>query len=159
MMRLKRFACVALLSVAVVGCESVQENPKTAAGTLVGAGLGALAGSQFGSGKGALAATAVGALAGAWLGSEVGKSLDRADKAHLQRTTHSSLESSPSGMAASWRNPDSGNSGTVMPLNSYKAANGADCRDFETTINVGGRDEKATGRACRQPDGTWRVVQ
>ena len=159
MMRFKRFACVALLSVAVAGCESIQDNPKTAAGTVVGAGLGALAGSQFGSGKGALAATAIGALAGAWLGSEVGKSLDRADKAYLQRTTQSSLESTPSGMSSSWRNPDSGHSGTITPTNTYKAADGADCREFETTINVAGRDEKATGRACRQPDGTWRVVQ
>lgn len=158
-MRLSRFTCIALLSVSLIGCETIQENPKATAGTVVGAGLGALVGSQFGGGSGAVAMTVIGGLAGAWAGNEIGKSLDRADKAHLQRTTYSSLESSPSGTTSAWRNPDSGHSGTVTPLNSFKAANGADCRDFETTINVSGRDEKATGRACRQPDGTWRVVQ
>ncbi|MBX6368998.1 MAG: hypothetical protein IRZ04_13500 [Rhodospirillales bacterium] len=33
-----------------------------------------------------------------------------------------------------------------------------DCRDFEAPIIVGGMEQMARGRACRQPDGTWQIV-
>ena len=33
-----------------------------------------------------------------------------------------------------------------------------ECREYQTTIMIGGKPEKAYGRACRQPDGTWKVV-
>ena len=157
--KLSAAAAVAAAAVILAGCQNIQDNPKQAGGTLVGAGLGALAGSQIGSGKGQLAAVALGTLAGAWLGSEVGKSLDSADRMAAQRTTQRALESTPSGQAAQWRNPDSGHSGTVTPQPAFRTQSGQDCRDFESTINVGGREERATGRACRDADGTWKIVQ
>ena len=141
------------------GCVTdMQNNPKQTLGKVFGAGLGALAGSQIGSGKGQLASVAIGALAGAWMGGEIGKSLDAADKAFLNRTTQQSLEYSKSGATSSWRNPDSGNSGTVKPTRSYQKASGEFCRTFEQTIYVSGKEETATGRACRNPDGTWKIV-
>ena len=127
-------------------------------GTLLGAGLGALIGSQIGSGKGQMAAIAVGVLAGAWAGSEVGKSLDKADRAYAERTAQDSLEYAQIGQAKAWRNPDSGNSGTFTPTRTYRTQDGANCRDFETTIYVDGEQETGTGRACRQSDGTWQIV-
>lgn len=30
------------------------------------------------------------------------------------------------------------------------------CREYQTTVNIGGKPQKAYGRACRQPDGTWK---
>jgi hypothetical protein len=30
------------------------------------------------------------------------------------------------------------------------------CREYQTTITIGGVPQKAYGRACRQPDGTWK---
>lgn len=158
-MNIKVMTPVAVLAVALAACQSLQDNPKQTGGTLIGAGLGALAGSQIGSGKGQLAAVAFGALAGAFIGSEVGKSLDRADRAFLQRTTQNALEFNPSGQAAGWANPDSGHSGTVTPVQTYQSASGQNCRQFETAFNVDGREERATGRACRGQDGVWRVVQ
>ena len=141
------------------GCVTdMQNNPKQTLGKVFGAGLGALAGSQIGSGKGQLASVAIGALAGAWMGGEIGKSLDAADKAFMNRTTQESLEYSKSGTTSSWRNPDSGNSGTVKPSRSYQKASGEVCRTFEQTIYVSGKEETATGRACRNPDGTWKIV-
>jgi surface antigen len=132
---------------------------KQTAGTLLGAGLGALAGSQIGSGKGQLVAVALGALGGAFLGSEVGKSLDKADRAALGRSTEQALESGPSGQAVSWRNPDSGNYGSVTPEPAIRQSSGAYCREYQQTIIVGGQTEQAHGRACRQPDGTWKIIQ
>jgi len=152
----KRHIIVSLLSAALLaGCAEGRE--KETIGTIVGAGLGALAGSQIGSGKGQMAAVAVGALAGAWAGGELGKSLDKADRMKAKQTAQNSLENSKSGQVAAWRNPDSGNSGTFTPVNAYKEDK-KDCREFESTITVGGKTEPATGKACRNDDGTWTVV-
>lgn len=35
---------------------------------------------------------------------------------------------------------------------------GRDCREFEQVIYVDGRRQTATGTACREYDGTWRIV-
>ena len=161
-MKFKKLIAVAVVGAflgALGGCQDMQDNPKQTAGTLVGAGLGALAGSQIGGGRGQLAAVAVGTLAGAWLGSEAGKSLDRADKVYAERTTQGALERGQSGQSSSWQNPDTKNSGTITPTRTYQTASGQYCRDFEQTIVVDGKTGRATGRACRESSGEWRIVQ
>lgn len=160
-MKRTRFAPVSIAAalagaLTLAGC--ADNGPKQTGGTLVGAGLGALAGSQIGGGKGQLAAVALGALGGAFLGSEVGKSLDRADRTYMAQNSQSTLERTPTGQSTSWRNPDSGHSGTFTPTRTYQEQ-GRDCREYEQTIYVGGRNETAVGRACRNPDGTWQIVQ
>ena len=155
---LSRVSTAVIISVPLIACQTLQDNPKQTGGTLLGAGLGALIGSQIGSGKGQMAAIAVGVLAGAWAGSEVGKSLDKADRAYAERTAQDSLEYAQIGQAKAWRNPDSGNSGTFTPTRTYRTQDGANCRDFETTIYVDVEQETGTGRACRQSDGTWQIV-
>lgn len=158
---MKKTGTVLALAAAVVlaGCQNMQDSPKQTVGTVLGAGTGALLGSKIGGGKGQLAGVAIGALAGAYIGSEIGKSLDNADKAMAQRTAQTSLETSRAGQTSSWRNPDSGHSGTYTPVSTYRSASGQDCREYETTVTIDGRTERATGRACRQNDGTWQIVQ
>jgi surface antigen len=158
-MSIARFSIVAFIAVFLAACAQMQDNPKQTAGTLVGAGLGALAGSQFGGGKGQMAAVAIGALGGAWLGGEAGKSLDRADKAYAQRSAQQALEHNAQGQTAAWRNPDTGHWGSTTPVQTYRTAAGEDCRLYETNVTIDGRTERATGRACRQADGTWRVIR
>ncbi len=96
-MTFMRIATATLFVFMLTACQTLQNSPKQAGGTLLGAGLGALAGSQIGSGKGQLAAVAVGALAGAFLGGEVGKSLDKADKMSAERTAQNAMEYSRTG--------------------------------------------------------------
>lgn len=132
---------------------------KTTGGALVGAGVGGLIGSKFGHGSGKGAATVLGVLAGGLLGSQVGASLDRADQMALHSTTVNALETVPAGQAMPWRNPDSGNYGNVVPQAVYQTADGQYCREFQQTIVVGGQQERGFGKACRQPDGSWKVVQ
>jgi surface antigen len=132
---------------------------KTTGGALVGAGVGGLIGSKFGHGSGKGAATVLGVLAGGLLGSQVGASLDRADQMALHATTVNALETVPAGQAMPWRNPDSGNYGSVVPQAVYQAPDGQYCREFQQNIVVGGQQEQGFGRACRQPDGSWKVVQ
>ncbi|MEQ9326022.1 MAG: RT0821/Lpp0805 family surface protein [Rhodospirillales bacterium] len=138
----------------VAGCTQNTGN-KEIGGTLLGAGLGGLAGAQFGGGKGQLAATAVGVLAGAWLGNEVGKSLDRADQLAMHNTTQKTLETRQSGTTASWSNPDTGHSGTVTPQSPYQNANNQWCRPYTQTVNIDGRSETLHGTACRNAQGEW----
>ena len=158
-MTIARVTMAAVVALSLAACQSMQDNPKQTGGTLIGAGLGALAGSQLGSGKGQLAAVAIGALGGAWLGSEAGKSLDKADRMYAERTAQNALETGRAGQTSRWRNPDSGHTGTVTPIRTYQTAARQDCREYETTVTIDGRQERAVGRACRQGDGTWKIAQ
>jgi surface antigen len=130
---------------------------KTTGGALIGAAGGGLLGNQFGKGSGQIATTAIGVILGGLLGSQIGQSLDRADQAALQQTTQQTLETAPTGRAIQWRNPDSGNYGTVTPVRTIEQ-NGTYCREYQQNIVVGGQSQQAYGTACRQPDGSWRVV-
>lgn len=156
MIRSARYIAIGLIALSVTACE--QGGEKQTLGTLLGGVGGALAGSQVGKGKGQLVAVAAGTMLGAFLGSEIGKSLDKADRLALQQTTQRTLESGPSGNVVSWRNPDSGNSGTVTPQPSYQNASGQYCREYQQTITVDGKTESAYGTACRQSDGSWKIV-
>lgn len=156
-MKLQKTAIPVILALALGACQQGQLNKQTG-GTLVGAGLGALVGSQIGSGGGQLAAVAVGTLAGAYFGSEIGKSLDRADKLAMERNSQSSLESTPTHQVSSWRNPDSGHSGSITPTRTYQSPQGRNCREYTQTVTIDGRTETVRGTACRQYDGTWKIA-
>lgn len=149
----------ALLMVAVVatGCVTGSGQKQTA-GTVLGAGVGGLAGSQFGKGRGQLAAVTAGALIGAMLGSETGASLDRADEAYLNRA-QTAAHAAPVGEPIVWSNPSSGNTGTVVATREGTAqASGQLCREYRHTVYVGGRAQDAYGVACREEDGSWTLV-
>jgi surface antigen len=68
------------------------------------------------------------------------------------------MESAPAGKSVAWQNPDSGHSGTVTPTRTFQTADGTYCRDYHTTVVIDGKQERATGTACRQPDGSWRIA-
>lgn len=130
----------------------------TTGGTLIGAGLGGLLGNQFGGGSGKALATVAGVVAGGFIGNRIGNSMDEAQA----RATQTALETGQPNQALPWRNPDNGHSGTVTPGAYTKDdATGQYCREFTQTINVGGdsQPQQAYGKACRQPDGTWKITQ
>jgi len=154
----KSLIAVTLLAVTLGGCQTdMENNPKQTVGRILGAGLGGLIGANIGGGKGKLAAVAAGVLAGMYFGGEIGKSLDAADKAYMDKNAEDGLEYSKTGSTTTWRNPDSGNSGLFTPTETYQSVSGGNCRQFESTIFIDGKEETATGKACRQPDGTWKV--
>lgn len=132
---------------------------KAGVGTLAGAAGGAILGSNIGGGKGQIAAIAIGTLLGGALGNSVGSSLDKADIAAYNQTSQTALETGRSGQAVAWRNPDSGNSGTITPVNTYQNNAGQYCREYNQSVKVGGKTENAYGRACRQSDGSWKIVE
>jgi surface antigen len=159
-MKTARLLSVGLLSVSLVAGLGACENAgtKETIGTLGGAAAGGLLGSQIGGGSGQLIATGAGVLLGAFLGREIGKSLDKADQLEADRTANQALENNPTGQSSTWNNPDSGNSGTVTPTQTTYSDSGEPCREYQTTVTVGGKTEQAYGTACRNADGTWRIV-
>lgn len=164
------FAALGLLSACAAGPGEVGFN-KTTAGGLAGAAGGAYAGSRlFGGsngmiGKGSttqMIGVAGGTLLGALIGGSVGSSLDRADQNAVPRAQ--TRRGAPD---ISWSDPDSDTSraAPARPAPARIIREGRDrdtgelCREFVQEIQVGGRIEKGWGIACRQEDGSWRVVQ
>jgi surface antigen len=143
-------------SLLLAGCQPGY-GPKEGGGTAIGAIAGGLIGSRFGGGSGRFATAALGAVAGGLIGSSIGRSMDQSDRLMAERTYMQTLETAPVGHPGQWRNPDSGNYGTITPTRTYEQA-GRYCREYEQTINVGGRAERGYGTACRQPDGSWQIV-
>ena len=134
-------------------------GPKETGGTLIGAGTGAIAGAQVGKGDGRLLAVAVGTLAGALIGREVGVSLDRADQLAMERTAQNTLEYAKTNTTRTWKNPDTGNSGSITPIETYQNKDGQYCREYTQTVVVAGKEQQAYGTACRQPDGSWKIIK
>src|SRR6266851_390410 len=33
-----------------------------------------------------------------------------------------------------------------------------ECREYQSTTTIAGQPESVVGTACRQPDGTWRII-
>jgi len=156
-MKSLKFTLVGALALALTACEGAGEKEQL--GTVIGAVAGAVIGAQVGKGKGRDAGIALGAVLGSLAGSSVGKSLDKADMIFLKQTQHEALEKAPKGTTSVWKNPDSGHNGSITPRKTYQTAQGTYCLEFQQTISVGGRSEEAYGTACRQPDGTWKIVK
>ncbi|MGH8059439.1 MAG: RT0821/Lpp0805 family surface protein [Candidatus Entotheonellia bacterium] len=142
-----------LVSFLLMGCESV--GTKTAVGGLGGAAAGGLlAAALGGSGTGIAAGTILGGL----IGGVIGDRLDAVDREKASAAASQALESIPSGRSVAWRNPDSGNTGVVTPVRTYQTSTGQYCREYTQTINIGGQKHQSHGTACRQPDGSWKIV-
>ncbi|MDX9689703.1 MAG: glycine zipper 2TM domain-containing protein [Proteobacteria bacterium] len=149
---------VVALALLLPACQAQNMGNKETFGTLGGAAVGGLLGSNIGKGSGRLAATAAGVVLGGWLGNEIGSSLDTADRSAMNQATYRAY-SAPIGQQITWNNPQSGNAGTIVPVRDGYANDGAYCREFQQTITVGGQKQQAYGRACQQPDGSWKIVQ
>jgi surface antigen len=147
----------AAVAVLATGCITDGVGPKQAFGGLGAAAIGGLAGAQIGKGTGQLAATATGTLAGFLLGSEIGSSLDKADEMYAEQAL-AEAQRVPVGQPVQWSNGHTGNRGVVVPVRDGYTQSGDYCREYQQTVYVGGRKEKAHGVACREPDGTWRIV-
>lgn len=131
-------------------------GPREQSGTLLGAGGGALLGAAVaGGGTGSrLAGAAIGGVLGGLIGNQIGQSLDERDRERAYAAQMDALERGPSGAPVTWKNPDSGRYGTVVPGPAY-VERGRNCRSYTHTIYVGGQPQTARGTACRNPDGTW----
>lgn len=149
-------------SLGLAACENPNGAGNWGTKQTVGTGLGAvgggLLGSQIGGGKGRIVTGALGAVLGGLLGNEIGASLDSADRAEMARAGDRAY-SAPIGQGISWNNPQSGNSGVIVPVRDGRDQSGAYCREFNQKVTIGGQTQSAFGTACQQPDGSWKIIQ
>ncbi len=152
---LRGLVTIALIGILTASCATMEQNPKTTVGAVGG---GALGGLILAAAGGNAAAIAAGAVGGILLGGMVGNLLDERDKRLAAEAAQRALETAPTGNAVPWKNPDSGHYGTVTPTKTYQMAGGSYCREYQTTVIIDGKQERGYGTACRQPDGSWKIV-
>jgi surface antigen len=140
----------------LVGCAE-GPNKHSDNGLVVGAVAGGILGSAAGRGKGRIAGAILGTVVGGIVGSEIGRSMDKTDRILAQQAEYDAFERGPSGRPVTWRNPDNGRHGEIVPMAPYRRG-AYDCRDYTHTIYIDGRPQAMRGTACRNPDGTWRNV-
>jgi surface antigen len=138
----------------ITSCTANKQGIGTGAGLLVGG----LVGSQFGKGGGKIAATILGAGAGALIGGAIGQKLDEKDRQLMEEKSQQALESGKTGQAIAWNNPDNGHAGTITPTKTYQEGNRY-CREYTQKVIIDGKEQQAYGRACRQPDSTWQIIE
>ena len=153
---MKKIISALLAGLMLTSCQ--MENPKQMTATLLGGAAGAVAGAQFGKGEGRVATTAIGAMLGAGVANWLAEDLDKRDVPVYNQAVQNGLETGQSGATHKWHNPDTGNSGSITPTKTYEA-NGTYCREYTQTVTIGGQEKQAYGKACRQADGSWKIVE
>jgi surface antigen len=137
------------LCLGLVSCQPSNED----LGVVSGGVIGGLLGSQFGGGTGKVAAAAGGTLIGAMLGGRIGQYMDKQDQQRMQ----GALETTPVGQTIKWKNPDNGNQYSVKPTRTYYNKN-VPCREYTTKAYIDGAEQEVHGKACRQENGSWKIV-
>lgn len=152
-MKAKFLATIMAAALALGACTANDEQM----GQVIGGVAGGFLGSQFGEGSGKIAATIGGALIGSWVGTKVAQGMNAQDRAYYDNASQQA-QSAPIGQTVVWNNPESGASGTVTPVREGESYSGEYCREFQQTVTIDGQTERAYGTACRQEDGSWRIV-
>jgi surface antigen len=124
-------------------------------GKVLGGIAGAAVGSQVGKGKGQIVAVIGGTLAGVLIGGQIGQHMDDVD----QNCVGQALEQGQPGQTITWDNPRTGGAYQVTPGDATTDPQGRYCREYTANATVDGGPQQVFGRACRQPDGSWQIVQ
>lgn len=162
-MKARGFVAVLMAGVMMVqGCATT--GPREQSGLLIGATLGALVGAAashsrhrdwYHGGDGySTAAIVIGGLVGAVVGGAIGRQMDERD----QQYAGYALENVRTGVPSTWRNPDTGHDYQITPTNTYESRTGP-CREYTLEALIGGETETIYGTACRQLDGSWKMVE
>ena len=144
-MDLKLVAPLVVASLLLGGCQS-------------GRSSGMMARPIGGVGGGVPTAPPSGALPGGLVGGPAGHALDDSDLAYMSQQTSKALETAPTNQTSSWVNPESKSPASVTPTRTYQQPDGTYCREFSQSITIKGQEQKVSGTACRQSDGSWRAT-
>ena len=157
---MKKWLIVGLLSIAVVDLSGCTPGNNVPGATGAGALAGGLIGNQLFHGRNAFAGVLAGALIGGIVGNRIGNYMDRQDRINMQ----SAIIHTPVNQEATWTSDRRGPNGqpvtySVRPVKAYYRDNHRRyCREYRTTVHIGGRKQTAYGRACRMPDGQWKIM-
>ena len=81
----------------------------------------------------------------------------RSDRRYLASAVGQALEHEISGSVLPWKNPESGSEGQVMPVRSFRSAEGQWCREYVAQGQVGILWDERRAIACREGEGVWRT--
>jgi len=141
------FLMLAVSLMVLTGCASQQQK-----GTIIGGVTGAFIGSLIGDGRGQNVAIAAGAIAGSLIGSSIGQRFDEQDQGRIAYSLERKQRSS-------WTNSTTGHRHTVVPSPTLApSSSNQQCREFTVDTEIGNRTETAYGTACRQGDGSWKII-
>jgi len=93
------------------------------------------------------------------VGNRIGNYLDEKDQQRAVQNANYALSHNPDGQTSRWSNPQNNTGGYTTPVKTVQTATGSTCRTYQTGVSADGQNQSGTGTACRQPDGTWKVVQ
>ena len=139
------------LTLTLAGCAT--QGPREESGMVIGGLLGGMLGAQAGDRHLRPVAIIAGTLIGASIGGSVGSYMDETDRLRAGQT----LETVRTGVSSTWRNPDSGVQYQFTPTSTYETAQGP-CREYTMEALIGGKREQVYGTACRQADGSWKIM-
>lgn len=158
---IKKIALTGLLFISAINLSACTPGNNAQGSTAVGAVTGGLIANQLFSGQNAFAGVIAGALIGGIIGNQVGQYMDRQDRINMQ----SAIIHTPINQQANWTSNRPGPQGqritySVTPTKSYYRDNRRRyCREYRTVVHIGGRRQTAFGRACRMPDGQWKIIK
>jgi hypothetical protein len=87
------------------------------------------------------------------------QSLSPTDRSALDRALNQALEVAETGVATSWRSPDSGRGGTIVIERTFFRDVNAPCRSYEWTLQEGARTLRGEGTGCRIARENWRLQE
>jgi surface antigen len=131
-------------------------NGPDPAGVLAGGIIGGLLGNA--ASHGSAGGTFAGVIFGGALGASLTSNMDCEDRSYAYRSYYDGFNSGRYGHRYEWRNPRNDHRGEFRIRSYYDDPYGFRCANFTQVTYIGGRSYRATGRACRQPDGAWAVV-
>lgn len=138
-----------VMAAGLTGCTPGNNIPGA---TVAGTAAGGLLGAALFQGSGAWIGVLGGALIGGVIGNFVGKKMDENDH---ERMAHAVIVT-PVGEEVIWTNSQEVTY-VVRPVRNYHH-HGHYCREYTTTVIIGGEKRKAFGRACRMSDGQWKII-
>ena len=161
-MKIAKIVAVTVMAAGLVGASvsDSRADHQTLLGGLLGGAAGAGIGAAFGGGKGA----AIGGVSGLLLGALAGNAASR-EKRYRPAPARGYYAPPPAGYYAYQQPAYRGATAyTPPPAPPVVAAPPAPafsanyCRDFNQKIVIDGVERNAYGKACLQPDGSWRIV-
>lgn len=153
----------AVCAVALIGCAQTTDRIKTMswmemAGTLGSAAVGGYAGAHFGGGLAQTFFTAAGVMIGGGAGYMGVRMMSERDHAMLSETTQKALVAGSPGTQYHWSNPESGNSGMIRTVSSFRRSDGAKCQQYRASVVFPDGVASGNGSACMQADGQWLAM-
>ncbi|WEX07722.1 hypothetical protein [Chelativorans sp. AA-79] len=98
-----------------------------------------------------------GIVGGGLVMGQLGAGLNRRERLAAIDAEYRALESAPAGQPVNWSDERTRHSGAVTAAQPYRVGS-QDCRPYSHSVTVDGGKRRARATACRNPDGSWTLL-